>query len=391
MLFSMRPPESRPEWMRPDHRPPNVEYLTPEDVAAPSSRPVTTPAENQATPTTGTGITAEDRTHPITPVIDPDAPGSSTDFLDANESPLTVNREVPRGSDDSQDYPAVEIIEEITGQDLFTRVFVGPIPFSSPPITHDRENPGPAARVVHRSITLNEIDPHAVYSFDEGMALVRAANHRRLDGNHGTHPAPAGTVSLPPRPESVRPLLVRPAPPIFITRPMVSSNVFAPRTVPVISRRAPPSFPRPIIPDPPSISAKPRPPPMPTYLSPGVRCVNANRLTNRVLSGVDSRFHPTRLMAVDSITEEMRVAPLFCRTGVVHPPLPLLERPSVSSSSSSASYSPPSPLRTTPEGIRLEITPTAMVLRNRPEEEVPVVTDPPIAGEQPDPETNPEC
>ena len=167
-----------------------MEFVTPEEVVAPSSLPATAPAGNQASSTTGTEITVGDRPHPITVVFDQEAPGSSTDARGEISISTVDDRVVPLCSGDSQDHPAVEIAEEITGKDLLVRVFVGSIPSSAPPITHVRDTPVPAARVERRPITLAMIDPHGVYPFEEGMALVRAENHRRLDGNHGTQLPP---------------------------------------------------------------------------------------------------------------------------------------------------------------------------------------------------------
>ena len=127
---------------------------------------------------------------------------------------------------------------------------------------------------------------------------------------------------------------------------------------------------------------------MPTYLLSRGNLLS-NRLTNHVLSGVDQRFHPVLLLSVDTITEDMRVAPRPSRTGVIHP-LPFARASGFKLVVDVVVFSI-APLRTTPEGIRLEITPTAMVLRNRPEEEAPAVTEPPIPSEHPSPETRPEC
>ena len=76
---------------------------------------------------------------------------------------------------------------------------------------------------------------------------------------------------------------------------------------------------------------------------------------------------------------------LYTRTGVVRPPLPILPHPP------SDSDTPHTPLRTAAQGIRLEITPEAMVNRNRPDDEVPQPSVPiaPLDHGLP-PELNPE-
>ena len=219
MLFSMRPPESRPDWLRLDNRPPTVDFVTPEEVVVPSSRPATHSAENQA-PAAGVTRTQchrcrghhsdEPSSSSITVVNETGAHGSGDDSRNQPAAGPADAREPPMIGGDSQDYPAVEIVDEITGQDMFARVFVGSIPFSVPPITHDQEVTAPTSRITHRPITLAEIDPHGVYGFDEGMAIFRAENERRLDVNHGTRLPPGNAIAVPHRPALSRPILVRP-------------------------------------------------------------------------------------------------------------------------------------------------------------------------------------
>ena len=90
--FSMRPPESRPNWFQSDRRPLLVEFLAPADVAVPVRGPVTVAESSSGSLNT------------ITPVGDPMAPS---------------------GGGDSHDHPAVEIIAEIAGREMFSRVFAG--------------------------------------------------------------------------------------------------------------------------------------------------------------------------------------------------------------------------------------------------------------------------
>ena len=67
--------------------------------------------------------------------------------------------------------------------------------------------------------------------------------------------------------------------------------------------------------------------------------------------------HP-RTFPTACLTRELLPTPRFTRTGVVNPRLP------------DEAFEPTS-LRTTPEGIRLEITPASMQIRNNPETFVP--------------------
>ena len=62
--------------------------------------------------------------------------------------------------------------------------------------------------------------------------------------------------------------------------------------------------------------------------------------------------------------------PITTRTGVVHPSLPV-DYPMSNASN------PAAPLRTTSDGVRLEIDPTSMLARTRPEIVIPTVIFPP--------------
>ena len=91
----------------------------------------------------------------------------------------------------------------------------------------------------------------------------------------------------------------------------------APREVPIITRGRPPIFIGPVVPKPPAITAKPRPPP-PTF-SMVYGNLLAHRLANRVLGNLHPNYHPVRLLPVDTITDSMRAAPFRSRTGMIHP------------------------------------------------------------------------
>ena len=112
-------------------------------------------------------------------------------------------------------------------------------------------------------------------------------------------------------------------------------------------------------------------------------------VNHRVLQALGSDFHPT-LRSVQTLANHDRMAPRPTRTGIAHPILPILEDPS-----SSSSESPPTPLRTTREGIRLEITPISMVRASNPEVAPVIARDnqvqPPPHPDLDNPETNPEA
>ena len=158
------------------------------------------------------------------------------------------------------------------------------------------------------------------------MASVRGENRRREDRNRIIN-----------RPRSGRAT-------IFHSRPTIES----PR--PKQPHAQPP---------PPSIASKPpptgRPPPV----------LMVNHTTNRFLSAcralinLDSNSHPV-LLPTKHLTPSMRISSLRARTGLVNTPLPVLGDPSEQIPHS------PETLRATAEGIRLEITPSAMLLREPP-------------------------
>ena len=150
--------------------------------------------------------------------------------------------------------------------------------------------------------------------------------------------------------------------------------------------------------DVPNRTPKARPPPRPTSPKalPPVRppplyltnAVTGPTLTTRTLNSLGVDFHPP-LRYVESLTPAAFQPPRQTRTGMINPPLPLLDRPT-----STMETMMESPLRTTVDGIRLEITPAAMIHRRvGPEQFVPPSTPPtPQSNQRPSlpPELDPE-
>ena len=140
-------------------------------------------------------------------------------------------------------------------------------------------------------------------------------------------------------------------------------------------------------PPPPPRSPKANPPvrPPPLYLT---NASTGPTLTARTLNSLNQNFHPP-LLYVESLTSPAFRQSQQTRTGVVHPPLPVLDRPTSHTETTSSSG-----LRTTADGIRLEITPAAMIQRRvDPEEFVPPATPPtPQSSSRPSlpPELDPE-
>ena len=137
-------------------------------------------------------------------------------------------------------------------------------------------------------------------------------------------------------------------------------------------------------------SPKPAPPERPpstfipggTGASPEMQRLWTNHQT---LARLDTNFHP-RLLPVTTINPNQLSAPLSTRTGLVNPPLPTID--------DNWNALAPESLRTTDLGIRLEITPASMWLREHPEEERPIVTPPtptPSNQSSEPPELNPDA
>ena len=97
----------------------------------------------------------------------------------------------------------------------------------------------------------------------------------------------------------------------------------------------------------------------------------ANRLLimNRTLINLDPNARPV-LFQINQLTLSMRISSLQTRTGNVNPPLSVLGDPRAQIPQA------PEALRTTAEGMRLEITPSATMLRAPPENQRPVVAPP---------------
>ena len=129
-------------------------------------------------------------------------------------------------------------------------------------------------------------------------------------------------------------------------------------------------------PPPAPVSPKALPPtrPPPLYLT---NSITGPNLTAVTLNTLGPNFHPP-LRYIESLTSTAFVTSQQTRTGLVNPPLPLLDHPSNHTETMTASS-----LRTTPEGIRLEITPEAMIRRRLdPELYVPPATPPSPAPER---------
>ena len=126
MTFSMRPPESRPEWILIGRRPPVVLYLAPEMVALPPRNVPVAPDQINVVATGNNQVTA---------------PGGKKPPINI-DNPITIMDAppAPSGWGDSKERPAVEIIDEISGHGLIDKPFIGAAPLPAPPIAHDRTN-----------------------------------------------------------------------------------------------------------------------------------------------------------------------------------------------------------------------------------------------------------
>ena len=372
ILMSMRPPRGSSHWVRGRDRPPAVVFLredgSPEPIVAPA--PVATEESRSSTDPPPDGVE-------VTPTL------SNHDNHDAFENAPT------------------EIIEEvIAGVHMFMRPPIGGIPFSAIP----RPIPNHLRSLVTQEpITLEALDPVGILGFGLGMELVRAINRVRFDEHHDTHappnhvvvprPVPVihrdGTLVDPPVAVESLPTITRP---IEVVPPVVPEvPVFRPAS-PTIRLRPPPMLNvLPSVPPPVPVAPKPRPPDRPPPIifreSDFYRPTAAQLVNFQVLRSVNHSFHPT-LQPVTTLSANLLVPPVITRTGTVHPRLPNIDE------SSTSSESPPTPLRTTREGIRLEITPVAMVQRSQPEVVSVIPREhslrEPTHGTE-DPETNPEA
>ena len=232
---------------------------------------------------------------------------------------------------DSQDYPAIQIVEEVEERPFGT-LRVGEIPFSRPLSGGNIVNP---IQVDQRPITVDQVTVGGLEDFDERIQRVRQINHARLPGDYGTHSGPRDFRVTNPR------VRIELRPQIVITAEEARLRI-----------------------PPPPITPKPRPPAPPVrLLQPPPLLLNPARDRDRTLRQLNASFHPP-LRLITELPESQRVRSIITRTGQIHPPLPVLTDPRDASSTTS----PVSSLRTNSEGIRLEITPASMILRSVPEE-----------------------
>ena len=93
--------------------------------------------------------------------------------------------------------------------------------------------------------------------------------------------------------------------------------------------------------------------------------------------------HRPKLLSVSGQHPRLLTLPARARSGTIHPSLPG-DYPTIASSPI------PSPLRTTAEGVRLEIAPTAMLALTRPEIAIPTSLPPLSISGGSDPELDPD-
>ena len=128
----------------------------------------------------------------------------------------------------------------------------------------------------------------------------------------------------------------------------------------------------------------------PLYRAPYIPPTSRESRVHSVIDGMPCDFRPT-LQPNEELTESQTVNSIIARAGLANPPLPTLMALLASTSAA------PSALRTTAQGIRLEITPAAMLLRTHPEDEIPSNTpEPSVSSQSPNrssgnPELDPEC
>lgn len=391
-LFSVRPESGTGGWTRLQFGPPNVEYITSQDIANHLGRP--------------------DR-----PVVSVTAPVTLVQVNQHTVVTTAGSADASRGSNDPPP-PDVEIIEEVPRSVPFSRPALEAIPYSNHP-HGGQENNSAIIRMhaVQRPITLEEFDPLGMLPFELAMQFVREENAARLGAHYGTRLASVNFVAMSENHGTAvrtrrdnqsenRPIIQEILPEVnnqssheIIPEPVSNPAVLvtetptrlapAPITAPVVDSI--PIVPQPtVVPRPPA-TPKPMPPPFrPTQLPliSRPRLTPAMALTMSSISNLSARFHP-RLRTIEYLRPDQLAESRVTRTGTVNPPLPKAD------SISTTTYgSPPSSLRTTPEGIRLEITPVSMVLQTQPENHVPSTTETsesPPADERPSsPELNPD-
>ena len=126
------------------------------------------------------------------------------------------------------------------------------------------------------------------------------------------------------------------------------------------------------IPDPPRSPKPPHPdrPPSTYCNAPGFARrhpidFNHRMIENaRIIDDLNRRFHPTPL-PVSRLQANQMVESRPTRTGAVNPPIPIGDETSLTGGRV------PGPLRTTPQGIRLEIAPASLLNQTQPGDQVP--------------------
>ena len=177
MLYSMRPVEGLGQWQRLNRSPPLAQRT-------PAAVPVYTDLPNVSR----SGQRASE-------------PSNSSDRIES----------VSSGSDsppvliatNSQEYPAVDIIEEAPHSMPFAITHLRDIPFSRPrdPSHHPRRT------IEYRPITVQEFDPHGMLPFELALEFVREENRHR----HTWYPAGERSVQMNPSTLSslIKPLIGR--------------------------------------------------------------------------------------------------------------------------------------------------------------------------------------
>ena len=343
VLYSVRPAEGERGWRRLDFGPPNVAYIRPEDL---------TNHEGNPPPTT-------EPADPITLV-------QVTQNTVINQ---TATIEVSSGSNDIPDDP-ITIVEENPRVVPFAFPVQEEIPFSHHPEGGPNLSEITRVRNSQRPITVQEFDPHGMLPFELAMQFVREENRARLGGHFGTRPPPnqsRAILAAEPRIEEVDESTAAPENAVNQPLTVTSSRLTSPAiNIPPHDVNQPAVRPT-VIPSPPN-TPKPPPPPFPPSLGARLRrtMTPATGLTVRTISNLSARFHP-QLRTIEYLRPELLSPSIPTRTGLVNPPLP--KAPAIATPIYGVS---PSPLRTTREGIRLEITPVAMVLQTQPENHIPV-------------------
>ena len=345
LLFSVRPPEgSRNGWSSSRNPIPDPVFLRSDGTRMDEAqRPTTPPGVVQSPPVSNRSAAEASNVETTQSPSNEEVASASTDVplpvLQSQQSSaervsepiITEGR--PR---ESQEYPAIEIVEDVNGMYPFGPVLVGEIPFSRPP--SGDSNQVSNTQIDQRPITVDQVTVGGTDDFEERILQVRQMNHARLANDYGTH---SGSRDFRTEDRRIR-IELRPQ----ITISSEAAQMIIPPPIP--------SQPKPRPPSPPSTLLRP-PPQMPHS--------TAERDRVRTLRRLGEHFHPP-LRLVSELSPNQMVESRQTRTGRIHPPLPYLSDPR----QEWPADSPLRSLRTTPEGIRLEITPASMVFRSIPEE-----------------------